>query len=211
MPAKRNRAARAGRVELRAGGDAPRQLRLNVHVDILQLSFPGELARFDLRRNLNQSAFNRLQFGAREGLDSGEGFLFGGFEQEVVDPLLFGRVIDLLARSADMPVAELWRDALGLLGLWAAVGIGGIAANIAIAQAGIEDLVTVNAGALKAAIPGLIDQLRNETAGLGGFAMAAAPAIVGFVGGTPADAIANMRVIESIYAAAGRPRAVGGV
>ena len=35
--------------------------------------------------------------------------------------------------------------------------------NIAIAQAGIEDLVTVNAGALKAAIPGLVDQLRQGT------------------------------------------------
>jgi hypothetical protein len=42
--------------------------------------------------------------------------------------------------------------------------------NIAIAQAGIDDLVTVNAGALKAAIPGLVDQLRQGTAGLGGIA-----------------------------------------
>jgi hypothetical protein len=42
--------------------------------------------------------------------------------------------------------------------------------NIAIAQAGIEDLVTVNAGALKAAIPGLVDQLRQGTGGLGGIA-----------------------------------------
>ena len=35
------------------------------------------------------------------------------------------------------------------------------------------------------------DSAITETAGLGGFAMAAAPAIVQFVGGTPADAIAN--------------------
>ena len=35
------------------------------------------------------------------------------------------------------------------------------------------------------------DSAITETAGLGGFAMAAAPAIVKFVGGTPADAIAN--------------------
>ena len=42
--------------------------------------------------------------------------------------------------------------------------------NIAIAQAGIEDLVTVNAGALKAALPGLVDQLRQETGGLGAIA-----------------------------------------
>jgi len=42
--------------------------------------------------------------------------------------------------------------------------------NIAIAQAGIEDLVTVNAGALKAAIPGLVQQLQQGTGGLGGIA-----------------------------------------
>lgn len=35
------------------------------------------------------------------------------------------------------------------------------------------------------------DSAITETAGLGGFAMAAAPAIVKFVGGTPADALAN--------------------
>ena len=35
------------------------------------------------------------------------------------------------------------------------------------------------------------DSAITETAGIGGFAMATAPAIVQFVGGTPADAIAN--------------------
>jgi len=35
------------------------------------------------------------------------------------------------------------------------------------------------------------DSAITETAGIGGFAMAAAPAIVQFVGGTPDDAIAN--------------------
>jgi hypothetical protein len=35
------------------------------------------------------------------------------------------------------------------------------------------------------------DSAITETAGIGGFAMAAAPAIVQFVGGTPADAVAN--------------------
>ncbi len=38
--------------------------------------------------------------------------------------------------------------------------------------------------------PDLGDSAITETAGLGGFAMAAAPAIVGFVGGTSADALA---------------------
>ena len=41
------------------------------------------------------------------------------------------------------------------------------------------------------AAPDLGDSAITETAGLGGFAMAAAPAIVSFVGGTADDAIAN--------------------
>jgi len=42
------------------------------------------------------------------------------------------------------------------------------------------------------------DSAITETAGLGGFAMAAAPAIVKFVGGTPADAIANTMAMTHI-------------
>jgi hypothetical protein len=42
------------------------------------------------------------------------------------------------------------------------------------------------------------DSAITETAGLGGFAMAASPAIVQFVGGTPADATANSRRMLSI-------------
>ena len=38
--------------------------------------------------------------------------------------------------------------------------------------------------------PDLGDSAITETAGIGGFAMAAAPAVVGFIGGTPADAVA---------------------
>jgi hypothetical protein len=41
------------------------------------------------------------------------------------------------------------------------------------------------------AAPDLGDSAITETAGLGGFAMAAAPAIANFVGGTPEEAIAN--------------------
>ena len=52
---------------------------------------------------------------------------------QFLDPVLFGRVIDLLARSADLSSAVLWSQATALLGLWAAVGLGGIAANIAVA------------------------------------------------------------------------------
>lgn len=42
------------------------------------------------------------------------------------------------------------------------------------------------------------DSAITETAGVGGFAMAAAPAIVQFVGGTPADAIAASRRMRTI-------------
>jgi Protein of unknown function (DUF1116) len=42
------------------------------------------------------------------------------------------------------------------------------------------------------------DSAITETAGLGGFAMAAAPAIVQFVGGTPAQALANTRAMMGI-------------
>jgi hypothetical protein len=48
------------------------------------------------------------------------------------------------------------------------------------------------------AAPDLGDSAITETAGLGGFAMAAAPAIVNFVGGTPDDAIANTVAMSHI-------------
>jgi hypothetical protein len=48
------------------------------------------------------------------------------------------------------------------------------------------------------AAPDLGDSAIMETNGLGGFAMAASPAIVKFVGGTPADATANSRRMLSI-------------
>ena len=46
--------------------------------------------------------------------------------------------------------------------------------------------------------PDLGDSAITETFGIGGFAMAAAPAIVRFVGGTPADALATTREMERI-------------
>jgi hypothetical protein len=42
------------------------------------------------------------------------------------------------------------------------------------------------------------DSAITETAGLGGFAMAAAPAIVQFVGGTPAQALEHTRAMMTI-------------
>jgi hypothetical protein len=51
---------------------------------------------------------------------------------------------------------------------------------------------------IKDAAADLGDSAITETAGLGGFAMAAAPAIVQFVGGTPADATENSRRMRTI-------------
>jgi hypothetical protein len=48
------------------------------------------------------------------------------------------------------------------------------------------------------AAPDLGDSAITETAGVGGFAMAASPAIVQFVGGTPQDAIANSAEMSHI-------------
>jgi ATP-binding cassette subfamily B protein len=48
------------------------------------------------------------------------------------EPVLFGRVIDLLSNARNRPVEELWRDARDILGLWALVGIGGIVANMVV-------------------------------------------------------------------------------
>ncbi len=49
--------------------------------------------------------------------------------------------------------------------------------------------------------PDIGDSSITETRGLGGFAMAAAPAIVSFVGGTPADAIGYTREMREITVA----------
>ena len=46
------------------------------------------------------------------------------------EPVLFGKVVDLLSGAQSRSTAELWYDAVRLLLLWAAVGLGGIAANI---------------------------------------------------------------------------------
>jgi ATP-binding cassette subfamily B protein len=50
-----------------------------------------------------------------------------------LEPVLFGRVIDLLSRSERMAASALWTEALALLVLWAAVGLSAIGANVATA------------------------------------------------------------------------------
>ena len=49
---------------------------------------------------------------------------------QFLDPVLFGRVIGLLARSGGEPAAQVWSEALRLLGLWAGIGAATIALNI---------------------------------------------------------------------------------
>jgi len=52
---------------------------------------------------------------------------------QFLDPVLFGRVVNLLSRSDKLPHNEMWHQAAMLLGIWVAVGIGGIVSNIAVA------------------------------------------------------------------------------
>ena len=52
---------------------------------------------------------------------------------QFIDPLLFGRVIGLLAQVGSLPPDVLWRDAAGLIGMWAAVGVAGIVATLGVA------------------------------------------------------------------------------
>jgi glucan exporter ATP-binding protein len=52
---------------------------------------------------------------------------------QFLDPVLFGRVVNLLARSDHMAPDTMWHEAVILLGIWVAVGIGGIVSNIVVA------------------------------------------------------------------------------
>ena len=52
---------------------------------------------------------------------------------QFLDPVLFGRVVNLLSRSDNLPQSEMWHEAAILLGIWVCVGIGGILSNIAVA------------------------------------------------------------------------------
>ncbi|MFM7421979.1 MAG: glucan ABC transporter ATP-binding protein/ permease [Alphaproteobacteria bacterium] len=52
---------------------------------------------------------------------------------QFLEPVLFGRVIDLLARSDRMQESAVWAEALSLLILWAAIGLSAIGANVTVA------------------------------------------------------------------------------
>ena len=49
-----------------------------------------------------------------------------------LEPVLFGRVVDVLTRAVYMTHEAVWNEALALLALWAAVGLSGIGANVAV-------------------------------------------------------------------------------
>jgi len=49
---------------------------------------------------------------------------------QFLEPVLFGRVVDTLTGAAGRPADAVWSDAMRILGLWIAVGIGGVVANI---------------------------------------------------------------------------------
>jgi ATP-binding cassette subfamily B protein len=50
-----------------------------------------------------------------------------------LEPVLFGRVVDLLSRSERLTPSALWSEAFALLALWGAVGLSAIGANVAVA------------------------------------------------------------------------------
>ncbi|MBV9653007.1 MAG: glucan ABC transporter ATP-binding protein/ permease [Acetobacteraceae bacterium] len=58
---------------------------------------------------------------------------FAAASLSFLDPLLFGRVIQLLSQSDSMPRAAMWSRATHLLLIWVAVGLAGILATMAIA------------------------------------------------------------------------------
>jgi hypothetical protein len=70
-----------------------------------------------------------------------------------------------------------------------------------VAPAGIVDGLYLPGFTAEDANPDIGDSTVTETAGFGGFAMAAAPAIARFVGGTPEDALrATQEMYEICYA-----------
>ena len=52
---------------------------------------------------------------------------------QFLEPVLFGRVIDLLSRSDRMQDSAVWAEALSLLIIWGAVGLSAIGANVTVA------------------------------------------------------------------------------
>ena len=55
---------------------------------------------------------------------------------QFLEPMLFGRVIDLLSKASSMDVTDVWAAAYVLLAIWATVGLSAIAANVAVSGDG---------------------------------------------------------------------------
>jgi ATP-binding cassette, subfamily B, beta-glucan exporter len=51
---------------------------------------------------------------------------------QFLEPVLFGRVVDVLSHATGMSRDAVWAEALSLLALWGAVGLSGIGANVAV-------------------------------------------------------------------------------
>jgi ATP-binding cassette, subfamily B, beta-glucan exporter len=51
---------------------------------------------------------------------------------QFLEPVLFGRVVDLLSTAAGLSREAVWTQAVALLALWGAVGLSGIGANVAV-------------------------------------------------------------------------------
>jgi hypothetical protein len=78
------------------------------------------------------------------------------------------------------------------------IRVSGLGAQWFTAAAPLVDGLYFSGFSKQNAAPDLGDSAITETAGVGGFAMAAAPAIVKFVGGTPQDALANTLAMTHI-------------
>ncbi|MFL1464218.1 glucan ABC transporter ATP-binding protein/ permease [Roseococcus sp. DSY-14] len=52
---------------------------------------------------------------------------------QFLEPVLFGKVVDLLSKTDRLPPDVVWTEAFVLLGVWGAVGLSGIVANVAVA------------------------------------------------------------------------------
>jgi ATP-binding cassette subfamily B protein len=52
---------------------------------------------------------------------------------QYAEPVLFGRIVDILSQAGSRSADETWDDSLTLLAIWGAVGVTGIVANIMVA------------------------------------------------------------------------------
>jgi hypothetical protein len=78
--------ARAAGVELGAGGNAPGQLGLDIHVNVLQFGPPAKAAGVDVVRDAEETAGDGASFGATEHADAMEHCCVGEGPLDVMPP-----------------------------------------------------------------------------------------------------------------------------